>query len=238
MNGFYEYPQCYLTISDELSEALFLEDLTLRQFDMFKFRGRPITFQHISLVVRALGKFHAISFALKDQQPQKFKQLSSQLSESFWDGILVRSNYEQLYHAMLEKLLACLEEEKRSDLADRFRKMNGNQTVANLFQLISGKWAEPYSVICHGDATINNSMFHNDQANAIEVQLIDWQFSRYASPVIELVLYLLCSTTKELRSKHYEDIVKIYHDSLSDLLTRYLTIILCNKLIFFSSKAK
>lgn len=213
--------QCYSTISDELSEALFLEDLELRQFEVFEFRKNSITFEHISLAMQALGKFHALSFAVKDQQPHKFKQFSSRLSEQFW--VMTHSSYVNVYSIMLENLLACLEEEGRLDLLDRFRKMNGDQTFANIFHLISGESAEPYSVICHGDLTTNNSMFRkNDQGKPIEIQLIDFQFSRYASPVTDLVLYLLCSTTKELRDKYYEDFLKMYHNSFSDSLMRYV----------------
>lgn len=125
---------------------------------------------------------------------------------------------------MLDNLLACLEEEGRYDLLERFRKFNGDQTATNIIQLISGESAEPYSVICHGDVTTSNSMFRkNDEGKTVEIRLIDYQFSRYASPVIELVLYLLCSTTKELRDKYYDDFLNIYHKSLSDFLSRYFS---------------
>lgn len=219
-NGFNECARCYSTISDEMSETLFLEDLELRQFEVFELRKKSITFEHVSLAMQALGKFHALSFASKDQQPQKFKQLSGQLSEQFW--VILHSSFVKMYNIMFENLLACLEEEGRFDLLDKFKKMNGDQTVTNIFHLISGESAEPYAVICHGDLTTNNSMFRkNDEGKPIEIQLIDFQFSRYASPVVELVLYLLCSTTKELRDKYYDDFLKIYYGSLSDLLMRY-----------------
>lgn len=219
-NGFNECAQCHSTISDELSEALFLEDLQQREFEMVQLREKPITFEHVSLAMQALGKFHAISFALKDQQPHKFKQLSEQLSEPFWNTI--GSNFKQTYNLMLKKLLTCLEEEKRNDLLDRFNRMiDGIETTAKIYHLISSASAEPYSVICHGDLTTNNSMFRNNkQGKPIEIQLIDWQFSRYACPVTELVIYLLCSTTKQLRDKYYEDFLQIYYNSLSDFLMR------------------
>lgn len=72
-----------------------------------------------------------------------------------------------------------------------------------------------------GDVWINNTMFRKDaQGKPIEVRLFDWQFSRYASPVTDIILFLLPCTRKSLRDKHYEELVKIYYESLSNYLRR------------------
>lgn len=217
-NGFNECPKCYSTISEEMSESLILEDLKLRQFEMMK-RNEPVSFDHVSLFMKALGKFHAISFALKDQQSQKFNELTDLVSENYWQ--LLKLDTKNHYFDMLNRLTSVLEEEKRFDLLERFKKVTSGDYSATIHRLISSAAAEQYAVICHGDATINNSIFRYDEHDKpIEIELLDLQFSRYASPVTDLVLYLFCSTTKELRDQHFEEFLKIYHGSLSDLLTR------------------
>lgn len=202
-----------------MSECLFLEDLKLRQFDMMNLRQEPLTFEHMSLMMRALGKFHAISFALKAQQPVKFKQLSDLVFEQYWT--MISAEFGHILVSTFDNLLSCLEKENRHDLLEKIKQLAGDDICATVLKLVSSSSAEPYAVICHGDVTTNNSMFRKDNhGKPIEVQLIDWQFCRYASPITELILYLLCSTTKELRDEHYNDFLKIYHDSLSDLMTR------------------
>ena len=218
-NGFNENAQCYFSMSEELCESLFLEDLKRRQFEMLNYRKESITFEHVSLVMKALGKLHAISFALKDQQPEKFKELANLSFEQHWT--FLESELNVHYFDALKRLTAILEEEKRFDLLEKFNKVAGSDQCSTIFKLVSSSAAEPYAVICHGDLTTNNSMFrYDEQGKAIEIKLIDWQFTRYASPVTDLVLYLFCSTTKELRDQHYEDFLNIYHESLCDLLTR------------------
>lgn len=218
-NGFHEFAKCYSSVSEDLSESLILEDLKLRKFEMLIHREVPITFEHMSLLMKALGKFHAISFALKDQQPEMFQQFSSSLFEQYWTGL--ESEFGKNYEIVFDGLVTTLCEEKRLDLLEKVEKAAGNDYIAKVYGLVSGAQAEPYAVICHGDLTISNTMFRKDnQGTPIGIQLFDWQFSRYASPVTDLVLYLLCSSTKELRDKHYADLLKIYHESLSDLLLR------------------
>lgn len=218
-DGFNEFPKCYSCISEEKSESLFLEDLTSRNFEVHDIRAQPLTFEHVSLLMKALGKFHAMSFALKDQQPDKFNQLKVQFNEKFW--IMHEVDFKDHYHHMVDRFRTLCENEKRFDLSEKLKQVIGDDPNRRVFELVSGALGEPYSVLCHGDLTTYNSMFRkNEQGKAVEIQLLDWQFCRYASPVTELVVYLLCSTTKELREKHYDEFLKIYHESLSDLLSR------------------
>lgn len=219
VNGFNECARCYFSINEESSESLFLEDLRIRKFEMINHRTEPLTFDHMALLLKALGKFHAISFAIRDQQPEKFKELTSLIPEQYWT--MLQTEFKDPFWMLVKRLMKVLEEEKRFDLLERFEKAVDDDYTTTVLRLISDTAADPYAVICHGDLTMFNSMYRkDDRGKPIEIQFFDWQFSRYASPVIDLVLHLFCSTTKELRDQHYEDFLKIYHDSLSELLTR------------------
>lgn len=218
-NGFNECARCYFSISEEMSESLFLEDLKKKEFEMIDHRTEPLSFDHMTLLLKALGKFHALSFAIKDQQPEKFNQLTSLIPEQYWT--MLDSEFKIHYPLLVKRLLDVLEEEKRFDLLEKFKKAAGDDYSTTIFRLVSSTAADPYAVICHGDLTIFNTMYRkNEQGKPIGIQFFDWQFTRYASPITDLVLYLFCSTTEEIRDQHYEDFLKIYHESISDLLIK------------------
>lgn len=184
---------------------------------MIDIRQEALTFQHVSLAMQALGKLHALSFALKDQQPEKFDQLKNQLTEQFW----IHQENNQHFYGGISRFRACLEENGRFDLSEKLEKIFGEYSVTRIMELVSGAAAEPYAVINHGDVTSFNSMFRKDKCGkAIAIEFLDYQFSRYASPVIELVLLLLCCTTHELRDKHYDEFLQIYHKNLSNFLIK------------------
>lgn len=63
-NGFHEYPKCYKTIDAEVDESLIFEDLKADHFEMFD-RRQEIGADHVRLIMNALGKYHALSFALR-----------------------------------------------------------------------------------------------------------------------------------------------------------------------------
>lgn len=49
---------------------------------------------------------------------------------------------------------------------------------------------------------------------------VDWQISRYSSPVFDLLYNLFSSTDKKLRDKHFSDLLRLYYSSLSDFIRK------------------
>lgn len=52
------------------------------------------------------------------------------------------------------------------------------------------------------------------------VRLIDWQFSRYCSPAMDLLYNIFSSTDKAFRDKHFTTLLKMYYTSLSEMVDR------------------
>lgn len=217
-NGFHEYAKCLGTIDVEPNECLLLDDLTTKDFVMIDRRKENITVDHVILIMKSLGKLHAISFALKDQQPEKFKEITSNLTEIFLSS---NSSIVDYFEMMKQKLFDVISNEDDKHLKVKIEKLCEKSQFTIARECIAGELAEPYAVMCHGDCWTNNTLFKNDKNNKpSEVCLIDWQITRYASPVTDLLYYLFSCIPKELRDSHYDTFLKVYHESLSNHLTR------------------
>lgn len=53
------------------------------------------------------------------------------------------------------------------------------------------------------------------KGTAEDVRILDWQVIRYISPSVDLLYNIFTSTDKALRAKHYDNLLEIYHKSLS-----------------------
>jgi len=53
-----------------------------------------------------------------------------------------------------------------------------------------------------------------------DICIIDWQVTRYCSPVLDLMYFIFTCTDGETRLQHYENCIQIYHKALSTLLER------------------
>lgn len=128
---------------------MILEDLNARHFEVINHRQEILTFDHVSLVMKALGKFHALSFALRDQQPEKFKEITSSLNELYW--VLLETQLNQHYTSLVDRFKGVLADEKQFDLLGKFNLKLGNDYFRTIRKINSGASAEPYAVICHGN---------------------------------------------------------------------------------------
>lgn len=53
-----------------------------------------------------------------------------------------------------------------------------------------------------------------------DIRFIDFQLSRYASPVLDVLYHIFTSTRKSLRDQSYNDLLNIYYNSLSETISR------------------
>lgn len=213
--GFIEYPKCYRTVDVAPEELVFLEDLCLREFRLIDKATEQLTIDHIRLCMQALGKYHAISFALKDQHPEKFKELTANLDEPFFS----RSNkfIRSLFNKHWELTLAALSNEEDTHLKDKLVKLLEKEPFELLSDCVEMNAFTPANVIGYGDFWQNNTMFRHDQnGKPLSVAFMDFQSVRPSSPVMDIIYYIYVCTTKELRDVYYDDILKTYHDSLFD----------------------
>lgn len=218
-NGFIEYPKCYRTGSVEGDEHLMLEDLCTRGFKVIDRQQEEITFDHVRLYLQALGKYHAISLALKDQQPEKFQELASNCNEIFLRSD--HSGFRQYFEIQKQTALNTVKSDEDAHLAAKLKQVFDKDVLDVAVDFIHSESIETATVISFGDANQSNLMFKYDEnRKPIEIYLIDWQLSRVASPIIDVIYFIFLSTTKELRDIHYDNLLKVYHDSLSAHIQR------------------
>lgn len=124
-----------------------------------------------------LGKFHAVSIAIKDQQPEKFKEIVKNLEEI----IFVPDSPMSLFVNPAEKMaVECITEEHDADLLQAVLRLYERNQYDQLVELTKSEEAEPYAVVLHGDLWTNNTMFNYD--DSMDVRFLDFQVTRYGSP--------------------------------------------------------
>lgn len=53
------------------------------------------------------------------------------------------------------------------------------------------------------------------KGTAIDICILDWQIIRFASAATDLVYNIFAATDKALRDKEFDNLIKLYYDSLS-----------------------
>ncbi|XP_055634869.1 uncharacterized protein LOC129774863 isoform X2 [Toxorhynchites rutilus septentrionalis] len=208
---FSHYPTAIASDCSEGQEYILLADLSAQGFKNFQ-RTEPLDYEDVRTILNNLAEFHAVSFAMKDQKPEIFSKIISQLAETIFVAPL-HSSFEGFLKRQVDYAIKTLEH----------NPAEGDEVVRKrLFQfrdeygpsMVDCVENREDVVICHGDCWISNILYrHKNKLLAKELKFLDWQVSRCATPVIDLSYFIFCCTDTTLR-KRLPELLREYHQTL------------------------
>jgi hypothetical protein len=204
------------TIYHTSEHTIVMEDMKESGYKMVD-TIKSLDMSHIRLILKEMGRFHGLSFAFKDQNPQTFADLKTSINET-----LFRSTATGHFNSILTSGWKAVLGTARKTFTT-----HDLQIIEAFFGNIWNKMCtlatpqEPYAVILHGDVFINNILFHYPLEETEETPdrlcLIDFQMSRYGSPALDLSFFLLRYYTEEA-GHNYQDLLRVYHEALSEFV--------------------
>lgn len=129
-------------------------------FEMIDFRKEEITFEHAKYVLTALGKYHALSFALRDKCPEKFKYFSKNLQDVLFDD---NNEFIKVYFDSFKPLIYGTLRENEEELRKKLENIFEKSVFDAAKQCVEGSYSEPYAIVCHGDCWTNNILYKYDE---------------------------------------------------------------------------
>ncbi|CRL05479.1 CLUMA_CG018243, isoform A [Clunio marinus] len=183
--------------------------------------------QHIKLMIEAIAKFHAVSYALKIQHKEKqtefvkalkpfpFTEQKKTFFDALYDIALTRLHQHVSSSQQPEDFKAAIETIYRNYI-DKPSKL--------LQEFINDD--SQFNIIIHGDYNRNNVMFKYEASEGFEnpqkVKMFDFQWIRYASPVLDISFCLYMNLDPELFETLWDNLLKFYHDTMFSTLTKIL----------------
>lgn len=175
----------------------------------------------LRLLMQTFGRFHALSFVIKDQSPLLFEELSSVLEETYYADRL-KPWYNDFSKVQIDIALDAVSKMYGGTIIEeRAKKFLTDGTLYDKMVKLTHT-RNRYSVISHGDCWTPNFLIYttkfDDRDVPVKAKMIDFQLARYASPVIDIAFFIYSCTTEEIRVQYYDDLIKSYHSSLCELI--------------------
>lgn len=188
--------------------AIFFEDLSFKGYRMAP-RCNGLDIFHTKIVLRKLAKLHAGGAQLAAQQPNVF--------ENFKHGMNSRGGgdtFATFYLTSLDAMIDLISTwENYSYYVEKLKKLKEN--LMDYVKLAFDAKSHNFNSLIHGDNWTNNMMFtYNENKEPEKIMLVDFQFSCWASPTIDLHYYFNTSMTNDLRLNHQEELVQYYYRHL------------------------
>ncbi|XP_077290752.1 uncharacterized protein LOC143914412 [Arctopsyche grandis] len=206
----FRHAKCYKVVNEDVKKLLILEDLSVKDFRLVH-KGESLDFPHTKLVITNLARLHALSFVLKKRNMDELSRMSDYVKEHHFGGL-----FQSYIQYVADITLSLIKDDTE---IDKFKEYSKN-IVDKFFEKRSSNLAHPYNVICHGDCWSNNLLFKYKGSEPVELRIIDWQASIFASPATDIAHFFFCSTESSLRNRCYPDILDIYYTELESQLKR------------------
>ncbi|KAG5890659.1 hypothetical protein JTB14_034947 [Gonioctena quinquepunctata] len=179
--------KCYHSSKSGSLEFLVFENLKSLGYEQHD-RKKPMNLFHCKAILEQYGKFHAISFAMRQQNKKKFDDLSSKLKDIF-DSFLKNRGNKTMFGTSKTYLFKLLEKNGEVLLLKKLSEILQRDSCEIMKEALTTE--DPQSVIIHGDCWCNNFLFKykgTNRSSPSKVAILDWQISMLRSPVIDCQL--------------------------------------------------
>ncbi|KAJ6632814.1 hypothetical protein Bhyg_16354 [Pseudolycoriella hygida] len=211
-DGFVAYPKCFVAKRVDNQIIIILEDLRVSGYEVWN-RDNQVTFETASIVMRQLGKFHAVSFALRDQCPEIMEEFSNEMTDML--VFLYKNCYGKITREAFNKAVDHVDDPVALSVLTKLKE----KFLPVLEEICRKNAAGVCGVIGHGDFYENNILFRYDEKAVTSVAFLDFQFVRVGSPAFDICYYLLTSTNPKVR-QNYDKLLHTYHESLQTLVRK------------------
>ncbi|KAM0736764.1 hypothetical protein ACS0PU_006413 [Formica fusca] len=209
-------PRHIVSFTDNENDFLVLEDASCLGFSTAS-RHNCLDWTECTAILKTLAKFHAISFAYKDQKKEEFIKIADSLKETFfgsnhWDWY---KNYHKKSQDVIKHAIAT--EYPNSEAEKKYNSYKFDGLFTKCRELCERKHA-PTSVVIEGDCWAPNFLIRNIGQSQKEALMLDFQLARCASPILDLSFLIYSCTLKSFRDQYFDDMLKTYHSELSNAI--------------------
>ncbi|CAG9830316.1 unnamed protein product [Diabrotica balteata] len=175
---------------------------------------------HIKAVLIEYAKFHAISLAMKQKNPELFKALAetnldNPMEKLFGGNKENEAKFKSFFTATLSMGYKAVKDDIA--LTESLKQYEGI-AFENIYK---SRKPEYNLVVTHGDCWCNNFMFKyqdpKDKTEPQSLRVIDWQASSFGSPCGDLAYFFVANASEEVLDD-LQTYLHIYHDKLSSQL--------------------
>ncbi|XP_016952241.1 uncharacterized protein LOC108026058 [Drosophila biarmipes] len=200
---------------DKERDSIIFEDLLLENYKV-ACRLKKLDLEHTHMVLEKLASFHAAGAVLAERERGIFR-------ENYDRGFY--NKYTRGYEPVMKGLLKALSRSLNLDEELRRRYQAKIDRVVDHVMIYGERSTTnnpgDFVTLTHGDLWTTNVMFQYDgKGHPTNAIFIDFQFSVWNSPAIDLHYFFSTSIHDELRLHNQPELVQFYYYKLKDALKK------------------
>lgn len=208
-------PRCYYAKDN----VLVFEHLGEMGFQMVNERSGLLDFQHLICALSAVASFHASSIVFETKNQIKISEIYPDIvkENGYPSDInnIRHQNYDYTVVALCEIIKIMPEFKDSNRLEYILQKFKSEMN--KIFDIV--KPSKKYlNVLNHGDLWANNFLFKYENERPVQSRIVDFQLTRYAPPILDVITLITIPTSKEFRVQHLDSLLDSYYFMLGYFL--------------------
>ncbi|KAM7347472.1 uncharacterized protein ACRADG_007038 [Cochliomyia hominivorax] len=209
---------CFYATKSPVQTIVF-NDLKVDGFTVAS-RQDGLDWNHSTLILQQLAKFHATSMVLAKKDPAITKRFQKgMLCE---ETVLKTDTFFQMFGGYLGQLVKSSSTwPGYQNISNKLQKYYNNFKEIT-YKLGKAKEGDRYQVLNHGDMWTNNFMYayedKNEPNKPTKAIFVDFQLSFYGSPGCDLNFFLNTSVQLDILKTRRDDLIEIYYKNFAETL--------------------
>ncbi|XP_073822383.1 uncharacterized protein [Musca autumnalis] len=213
------FPKCYYANTN----LLVFEELQQKGYKMAAARDGLLDYEHLKCAVKSLASLHAASIVFEVKQNQKVNRTYplATKEDCYPENLEPKHVRYQNFANGIKVFGELIKQMPKYKEQTDFLLSQLKPKMSIIFQLAQPS-KEFRNVFCHGDLWANNLMFKYANGNDKPTQccFVDFQLSRYAPPMLDLITLLTIPTSQQFRSAYLIKLLANYYDFMTEFLKR------------------
>lgn len=202
-------PKSYIS---PIQNIVVMEDLKERGYIM-NTSNTLLDYSHCKAVFECLAKFHASSVSCYHDEPELVSECVG--VDSLWVDSSVMKHWIISAVKCTVKVITEMDVDKK--FKDFLLRRSGH--IWDSIKASIKPKRKGINVLNHGDLWVNNIMFAFDESNNVTgVKLLDFQNTKYAPPVIDLLYFMWTSASEDVLQNCQKDLYEVYRSELNSTL--------------------
>lgn len=211
----YFAPLCFYSKDD----VLVMEDLQDQGYKMAAGRDGILDIDHLKCCLKALATFHGSSLVFESKTGKNILEkypLATMENAYPKDNKARLTNFENGTAALMELVKMLPKYQDRLEVI--LRKFPEKMRLIYEYTQTSTEYC---NVFQHGDLWANNIMFKHFNKHPIDCRFVDFQLTRYAPPIVDVITVLTIPTTSAFRKQHLTELLDFYYNCLEEFLNSH-----------------
>lgn len=219
LDRFEAYPKFYKGIIFDNFEVIVFNNLKSLGFQLNT--NLVMNWEERTAIAREYAKFHAISFAMRQKNPDGFRKLSANLPNLIGKFF---ENPGELQNGMIKQFKKSMMILQKHNEHKLIKYYESKCTLEEFRKMACQKYEddEKYSVITHADNWNNNFMFKYNNDNKLDkCVILDYQISEVSTPMRDILNFFYFNTDPELFDSEVHKFFDFYYTELGKNLKNY-----------------